>query len=66
MDMLDMSAEYGSNVLEKYKQNQIYNIVDNYLAGLSKAEAKALLESNDTVKSYLTSQNLNSLLSKYS
>ena len=66
MDMLDMSAEYGSNVLEKYKQNQIYNIVDNYLAGLSKAEAKTLLESNDTVKSYLTSQNLNSLLSKYS
>ena len=66
MDMLDMSAEYGSNVLEKYKQNQIYNIVDNYLAGLSKADAKTLLESNDTVKSYLTSQNLNSLLSKYS
>lgn len=66
MDMLEFSSEYGVNVIEKYKQNQIANIVDNYLSGLSKAEARLLLENNETLKSYLTSQNLNSLLTKYS
>jgi len=66
MDMLEISSDYGVNVIEKYKQNQILNIVDNYLSGISKAEAKSLLENNDTLKSYLTSQNLNSLLAKYS
>ena len=66
MDMLEFSSDYGVNVIEKYKQNQIANIVDNYLSGLSKAEARLLLENNETLKSYLTSQNLNSLLTKYS
>ena len=66
LDMLEYAGKYGINAIEKYKQGQIYNMIDEYLSSISKAEAKNILENNGALKSYLTSQNLNSLLTKYS
>lgn len=66
MDLMEYQIKYGNNAVERYKQSQIYSIIDNYLANLSTAEAKSLIENNETLRNYLTSQNLNSLLTKYS
>ena len=65
-DLINLTGKYGANMIEKYKQSQIYSMVDNYLASLSCVQAKEILENNETLKGYLTSQNLTSLLKKYS
>lgn len=64
-DLMNITTKYGSNAVQKYKQNQIYNMVDEYLASLSKEEAIKILENNNEIRNYLTSTNLNTLLKKY-
>lgn len=64
-DLMNITIKYGSNAVQKYKQNQIYNMVDEYLASLSKEEAIKILENNNEIRNYLTSTNLNTLLKKY-
>lgn len=64
-DLINLASKYGVKAVEKYKQTKIYNMVDEYLASLSKEEAKKILENNEEVRNYLTSTNLNALLNKY-
>ncbi len=64
-DLMNITTKYGSNAVQKYKQNQIYNMVDEYLASLSKEDAIKILENNNEIRNYLTSTNLNTLLKKY-
>lgn len=64
-DLMNITTKYGSNAVQRYKQNQIYNMVDEYLASLSKEEAIKILENNNEIRNYLTSTNLNTLLKKY-
>lgn len=64
-DILDLTTTYGTNLIERYKDNKIFNMIESYLDSLSTSEASAILKSNEQIQNLLTKANLNTLLEKY-
>ena len=50
---MDIVAKYGTNVIEKYKSNQVMNLLDDYFSGKSKSVINYELKYNTNLKEAL-------------
>lgn len=64
MDLVDLSAKYGSNVIDRYRQNQTLSMVSEYLNSLSSHEAVQALGSEELAR-ILTPDQLTKLRNQY-
>jgi len=51
--MVDMIAKYGKQVVDTYKQNKIFKVLDDYFAGMSNMEITEAIFTNEKLKSVL-------------
>ena len=52
-DIMDIVAKYGTNVIEKYKSNQVLNLLDDYFSGKSKSVINYELKYNSALREAL-------------
>jgi len=63
-DLLNYAGKYGTNMIEKYKSNQIYNIAKDYLSSIDKNIALSTLQNNTELINLIGQDNYNKLLAE--
>lgn len=64
IDFIELSAKYGINVVERYKQNQMYSIISNHLHSATPEEKFAILNSPE-IASMLNQEQLDKLIKQF-
>lgn len=64
IDLIELSAKYGINTVNKYKESLVYDAVKEYLSTLDKSTALNYLRTNELIKDQLGSY-YDLLLSEY-
>ena len=62
VDLMEYAGKYGTNMLEKYKSTQIYNIAKEYLSSLDKDTALTALNGSEELKNLIGEENVAKLL----
>ena len=65
-DLMEYAGKYGVNMIQKYKETQIYNKAVSYLDSMDKNIALNELMNNATLRDLLGSSNVSKLIEKYS
>jgi len=64
LDLMAYAGKYGTNMLEKYKTTQVYNIAKDYLKTLDSAVAISTLQNSQELKKLLGEENITKLLTE--
>lgn len=62
---MNLYGKYGTLVVEKYKNNKMYNTALNYFSNFSNEKALYLLEGNPEFKTLLGEATYNKLLENF-
>ncbi len=64
VDLIELSGKFGVNVIERYKQNQMFSIISNQLHSANEEEKSAILNSPE-IASMLSQEQLDKLLKQF-
>lgn len=65
IDMIGLQGKYGATILERYKNDQIYNMIANFVATLPNDEMVDVLTNNKEIRTLLTKEQRDRLLGKF-
>ncbi len=64
-DLMDYAGRYGVNMIQKYKDAQIYSLAEKYFDSIDKDYTIDQLNNNDSLRKLLGKENISKLMQKY-